>query len=100
GWGGKGWPLARRGGEKGRPQAYHCSTTRAVQPGNLVSLQSLAKRAKAMAHRASEARARRNGEAAMTYRARPLAPERNTVARQAGLPQERRAGLPRCSILE
>src|SRR5262249_26580830 len=99
GWGGKGWPLARRGGEKGRPQAYHCSTTRAVQPGNLVSLQSLAKRAKAMAHRASEARARRNGEAAMTYREQALSPERNTLARQAGSPTGREAVFPRCSLL-
>ena len=52
-----------------------------------------------MAHRAWEARARRNGEAAMTYRAQLLAPERDSAAQQAGSPTDTEAGFPRCSPL-
>src|SRR4029453_13769909 len=52
-----------------------------------------------MAHRAWEARVRRNGEAAMTYRAQLLAPERDSAAQQAGSPTDTKAGFPRCSPL-
>src|SRR2546427_10293043 len=52
-----------------------------------------------MAHRAWEARVRRNGEAAMTYRAQLLAPERDSAAQQAGSPTDTEAGFPRCSLL-
>src|SRR5678816_2408116 len=52
-----------------------------------------------MAHRAWEARVRRNGEAAMTYRAQLLAPERDSAALQAGSPTDTEAGFPRCSPL-
>src|SRR4249920_3871890 len=52
-----------------------------------------------MAHRAWEARVRRNGEAAMTYRAQLLAPERDSAAQQAGSPTDTEAGFPRCSPL-
>src|SRR5262245_40774897 len=52
-----------------------------------------------MVHHASEADARRNGEVAMLYRARPLVQERNTMAQQAGSPTGREAVFPRCSPL-
>src|SRR5437764_15092272 len=52
-----------------------------------------------MAHRAWEDRARRNGEAAMTYRAQLLAPERDSAAQQAGSPTDTGAEFPRCSPL-
>src|SRR5438309_10994456 len=52
-----------------------------------------------MAHRAWEARVRRNGAAAMTYRAQLLAPERDSAAQQAGSPTDTEAGFPRCSPL-
>src|SRR5690348_9540197 len=52
----------------------------------------------AMAHRAWEARARRNGEAAMIYRAQLLAPERDSATQQAGSPTGRAAVFRRCFL--
>jgi hypothetical protein len=57
-----------------------------------------------MAHRALAAHARRNGEVAMTDRARPLAPAHDTVAQKDGCPRmeekDSGAAAPRRSSLE